>query len=124
MTAPHRMSEAELLAEVIKLCEQLGLLYHHCPDGRGCQGQRGLPDLIVLGIRGLALIELKSADGELSGDQQRWWWTAGDLIDAMGAPNRGTIDGWLSYALWRPGDLASGLIERELSCLTARGTWS
>ena len=98
------MTEHELLAETIKLCEQLGLLYHHCPDGRGCRGQRGLPDLIVLGGNGLAMLELKSADGEPSADQALWAWT----LHKIGA----------TYALMQPLQLETGELRTFLEGLT------
>lgn len=98
------MTEAELLTEVVKLCRQLGLLYHHCPDGRGCQGQRGLPDLIVVGTGGLALLELKSENGDDSADQALWAWT----LYKAGA----------RYALMRPAELEDGTLRTFLEQLT------
>lgn len=98
------MTEAELVAEVSKLCGQLGLLWHHCRDARCCRGPRGLPDLIVAGPRGVIFAELKSEDGDTSPDQDLWLWTV-----AKG--KRAGVE------LWRPRDLQSGIIRAVLEAL-------
>lgn len=108
------MTEAELTAEVEKLCGELGLLFHHCPDGRGCHGQRGFPDLIVVGVGGLALLELKSADGETSADQDRWLYTA---YRAGSYPGEDEYGRMIDVRLMRPADLESGAIRRLLELL-------
>lgn len=94
------MTEAQLLAEVTDLCGRLGLLWHHCgrPD-KSCQGNRGLPDLIIAGRRGVTFRELKSDDGDTSADQDLWIWTLHET------PAR---------YVWRPADWHSGQIRREL----------
>lgn len=100
------MTETGLQREVQALCDEYGLLWHHCRDSRACYGPRGLPDLIAAGPRGLILAELKSADGDRSADQDLWAWTL------TRAAEGGSVR--LDYQLWRPADLASGLIAAEL----------
>lgn len=100
------MTEAELQAEVIAECERFGLLWHHCPFGRRCDGSPGLPDLIIAGERGVIFRELKTEAGQTSADQDRWAW---DLTRPEG--------GFFRWGIWRPSDLESGRIKDELGCL-------
>lgn len=105
------MTETELQREVQALCDELGLLWHHCRDSRACDGPRGLPDLIVAGPRGVLFAELKSEDGDRSADQDLWGWT---LTRAAEGESRR-----MNYRLWRPAHLASGLIATELRRIAA-----
>jgi hypothetical protein len=97
------MTERELVAEVTNLCDQLGLLWHHCRDTRPCRGPRGLPDLIITGPRGVIFAELKSEDGATSPDQDLWLWTL--------------RKGGATIELWRPADLESGIVRALLEQL-------
>ena len=108
------MTEAELTAEVEKLCGRLGLLFHHCPDGRGCHGQRGFPDLIIVGSRGLALLELKSDDGEPSADQELWIYTAYRAGSYGGEDEYGRM---LHVRIMAPAHLESGELRTFLEAL-------
>ena len=94
------MTEAELLAEVTKRCDQLGLRYHHCRDSRHCEGDPGFPDLVIFGCRKLLFRELKSEDGRSSRAQL-------SFLDVL-RMNR------LNIGIWRPEDWDSGRITREL----------
>jgi len=93
------MTEAELLAEIDKLCEQLGLHYVHHPDSRRVHG-RGWPDLTILGPRGALFRECKSANGTLRPDQRK----VGSWLTGAG----------LDWAVWRPVTLLTGVIEQQL----------
>lgn len=93
------MSERRLTIEILAECERLGLLAHHCPDVRRCEGRRGMPDLLVLGST-LLLAELKDRDGDTSASQDMWLYR----LHRAGIP----------YAVWRPQDLADGLIQAKL----------
>lgn len=94
------MTEHELTGEVIKLCDELGLLYHHCPNSSRCQGPKGFPDLIILGRYGVIFAELKSEDGENSAEQDLWAWTVKRF-------DQGQIPLQVVYMQWRPHDLTS-----------------
>ncbi len=98
------MTEGELLELVQGECDRLGLLWHHCPDSRRCDGPRGFPDLLIAGPRGLVLIELKTHHGETSGEQDLWAWTL-----AHGGRDH--------YRLWRPADLEAGTVRAILERL-------
>ena len=101
-----QVTEAGLLQEVHALCGEFGLLVHHCRDSRACDGNKGLPDLIIAGPGGVIFAELKSEDGERSADQDLWAWTLTRACDG------GSVR--MDYQLWRPTDLTSGLIRAEL----------
>lgn len=95
------MTEAELQGETEAILRKSGLMWHHCRDVRHCSGPRGFPDLFVAGRGGLLIPELKTEHGELSSGQRLWRWT----LLASGQP----------WRLYRPADLESGLIHKEVA---------
>lgn len=92
------MTEAQLLAEITRAAKALGIMAFHVPDSRGMAP--GFPDLVLAGWHGTLFRELK-ADYEQPTSAQR---EAGYRLQASG----------LDWALWRPADLASGTVQREL----------
>lgn len=49
------------------------ILVHHCRRGYHCEGDNGLPDLILVGSHRLAFWELKNSDfAKLSSSQRQW----------------------------------------------------
>lgn len=104
------MSEADLQTAVLDLCRLRHVLVHHCrpsltQSGRwatAIQGDGGFPDLVLAGTRGVLFRELKSAGGRLS-PQQRAWLEQLDHADDV--------------AVWRPEDLVSGRIQREIEAI-------
>lgn len=97
------MDEKSLQRKVFALLrERPDLLWHHCRRSDACDGQAGFPDLIVFGRRVFTR--------ELKGDETRTTLAQldyGDVITAAGA----------SWGVWRPGDLASGRIQKEIDQL-------
>lgn len=83
--------------------EYPGLLWHHCPDSRGCHGSRGLPDFLVVGPKGLIARECKPRGQHPRAGQVQWKYTL-------------TANG-LSWGLWTPPDVAGGLVRAELERL-------
>jgi hypothetical protein len=67
--------------------------------------RRGWPDWTIIGTRVLWR-ELKTGDGQLTTEQRRVGW----LLIAAGA----------EWAIWRPEDLTSGRIERELADIATK----
>lgn len=92
------MTEDELLAWVVKRCEKWDLEWFHSFDPQRDK-LPGFPDLVIVG-HGILYRELKSADGPVSVQQMRW----GRAIRAGGG----------DWSVWRPDDLRSGRIQREL----------
>ena len=92
------MTEADLLQEVIARVQRYGLLSFHDHDSR--RNPAGFPDLVIVGRR-LLFRELKSAAGQLSVRQNDWRF--------------GLVRAGADWSVWRPSDLASGRIERELA---------
>lgn len=112
-TATLPMTEDDLLTAVIDLCRRHRVLAHHSRPavvgrtaaGRArwatpIQGDAGLPDLVIVGRRGVLFRELKSEVGRLSKEQARWTTT----LAVAGA----------DCATWRPSMLRSGQIEAEI----------
>ncbi len=83
------------------LCVLLGITWYHPHDSR--RSVSGWPDLALCGRRGLILRELKTAAGRLSAAQRQW----GERLSVAGA----------DWGVWRPADLTSGRIVRELESI-------
>lgn len=94
------MTEAQLQAAVLGLCKLLGLLAYHTHDSR--RSQPGYPDLTIAGSR-VIFRELKSSTGRLRPEQAQW----AQKLTAADA----------DFAIWRPADLRSGRIQRELQAI-------
>lgn len=97
---PRRMTEAQLQAAVVKLCKLYGLRWHHQRYSIGSGA--GWPDLVICGRRMLHR-ELKSDTGKVTRAQHDW----GVTLGVAGA----------DWDVWRPADLASGRIVRELEAV-------
>ena len=95
------MKETHLQGAVIDACRLLGVAWYHAYSSR--RSVPGWPDLALCGSQGFLLRELKSATGRLSLEQQQW----GLMLRAAG----------VSWDVWRPGDLHSGRIQRELEAI-------
>jgi hypothetical protein len=89
--------------ERILSAEYPALLWHHCPDSRGCHGRPGLPDFVIVGRRGVIGREGKRPGQHPRGGQAEWRWA----LEAAG----------VSCAVWTERDIASGLVRAELEAL-------
>lgn len=99
------MTEAQLQRAVLDLTKWLGLLAFHSTDSRR-DSCAGFPDLVICGQAGVLYRELKTAEGRLRPEQADW----------IARLRQGGADA----AVWRPADLASGLVQRELTAITGR----
>jgi len=98
---PGQMTEAQLYAEIEEYCRELGLIWHRQPDSRRALGIRGFPDYVIANPHGGVIFrEVKDQRNTPSADQAAW---------------ARVFDDW---GLWRPSDLFSGRILRELMALT------
>jgi hypothetical protein len=97
------MSEAQLMRSILDLTKWLGLLAFHSGDSRR-DSCAGFPDLVIAGRGGVIYREAKTAVGRLRPEQMDWITT----LTLAGA----------DVAVWRPVDLTSGVIEKELKQLT------
>jgi hypothetical protein len=101
------MTEAELLTEVTTRCEQRGIWWVHIDTpfhNKRRQNMAGFPDLFLCGTKRTAFWELKSQYGKMSGSKQTDWKYR---LQAAGQ----------DWHLFRPSDLESGRIDRELDQL-------
>lgn len=92
------MTEATFQDAVVKLCKLLGVSCYHPYFSR--RSAAGWPDLALCGGNGFMTRELKTERGRLTADQRRW----GEMLRQAG----------VSWDVWRPNDLQSGRIKREL----------
>jgi hypothetical protein len=103
-----QMRERDLQQAVTDLCALLGLEHFHVRNSRGMA--RGWPDSVIIGTAVLYR-ELKTETGALSPEQRR----VGSKLTRAGA----------DWAVWRPRDLRSGVVERQLCRIaTGRGATS
>jgi hypothetical protein len=103
------MTEAELDAAVVQLCDDLGLVTVHVREPRREGGEwPGFPDRIIFGpARPYVLYrELKVTTG-LTGMQKRWRWRLRDWCHQ-------------DYDTWRYADWVSGRIATELAALAGQ----
>lgn len=105
-----KMSEAELNHEIRALCDRRGLhafsgstTYRVSGASAKYGSSAGYPDWTIAGSGGFLFREAKSEDGRQSMAQIRW----GKAIERAGG----------NYAIWRPEDLRSGRIARELDVI-------
>ncbi len=102
------MTEDQLKASVMELCDRLKLRYVHfkpaqLPGGRWVtpfEGHAGWPDMVILGPCDILVRELKTIRNKPTKDQTLW------------------LDGFRKVAvdadIWTPEDWQSGRIKREL----------
>lgn len=101
MTDPRPMTEAALQAAVIRLCALLGVWWYHAYQPK--RDNPGFPDLLMIGARGALWRELKRQDRHPTAIQSE----VGLRMHRVG---------W-DWSTWRPADLASGRIHRELEAI-------
>ena len=97
------MSEDALEEHVRRLCKDLGVVRVHHRDSR--QTTSGWPDDVLLGPGGCLFRELKRQDGRATGTQEA-------MLAAL-------IVAGQDAAIWRPEDLLSGRIAREITAISA-----
>jgi hypothetical protein len=85
------------------LTQYPGLLWHHCPDSRGCHGTPGMPDFIIVGPGGVSWREAKPDGRHPRGGQVAWKY--------------GLIVAGQEWGVWTPADLKSGLVRARLETL-------
>ena len=92
------MTERDFQNTVVAMCKLLAVSCYHPFFSR--KSAAGWPDLAICGDNGFMLRELKTENGRLTKDQQAW----GTRLRQAG----------VSWDVWRPDDLRSGRLQREL----------
>jgi hypothetical protein len=100
---PEDRGPDSLDAHVRRLIADLGLWGYHARTSKG--SEPGFPDWLIIGPHKVLYRELKSETGQLTSEQRR----VGQMLRQAGQ----------SWAVWRPSDLLSGLIARELADVAA-----
>lgn len=97
------MTHDLVVAEIMARARQLGVLAHYCGRSQLCQGDRGLPDLLCVGLHFGAFIEVKMPhSANLSPEQTNWRHqlrAAGFIhyVVGPGALDNGQVDRILGY---------------------------
>ena len=107
------MSEADLQRLIVGLAQTLEYLVQHCrrsmsQSGRhltAIQGDKGYPDLTIVGHGRIIFAELKSEKGRLTPGQHEW-------LEALALAE--SDDGRVEVHIWRPSQWLSGEIEKVL----------
>jgi len=92
------VTEKQLQAAVIEMCRVYGIACYHTYNSE--RSVPGWPDLALCGARGFITRELKAEYGKTTIEQEHWGW----LLRQAG----------VSWDIWRPDDLRSGRVQREL----------
>ena len=100
----NAMSEADVDRHVFLLAKALKVYAYHPRISVG--SKKGWPDWSLIGTGGMIFRENKSASGKCTPEQR----AVGYALQALG----------MDWDVWRPADVISGRIERELRALTAR----
>ena len=104
MVAPSNLKilEQQTQQAICELCDYLGLEWFHNPDSQRVRA--GLPDLIIIGPRGVIYAELKSKTGKLRTKQDK-------IIKLLRQSGQKVF-------VWRHTDLQNGTVLRELRSIT------
>ena len=81
------MTHDEIVAEIQAQAKARGVLTHYCGSAERCHGDRGLPDLLLVGDYHLGWIEVKLPGDKLKPDQVTWYYklrASGQLYERMG----------------------------------------
>jgi len=63
----------QVVAEIQARAQAVSVLSHYCGRSERCAGDRGMPDLFLVGLQGSAWLEIKTpATPRLSPDQVQW----------------------------------------------------
>lgn len=97
-------TEAEQLSEVAEIAASCGVFLHHCGNSRFCVGTPGLPDLVLVGPRGILFRELKSSLRSVAPEQTSWRW----MLRAAGG----------DAGLWLPSHGRDGTVAAEILAIS------
>lgn len=106
--AAAKMGHEEFVGLVGVMANTIGagrFMFHYNPDSRRIRKKppysKGLPDLVIVGERGVMFAELKCRGDTISPEQTKWiaW------LHVTG----------VRCSVWEPADLFNGRIERELA---------
>jgi hypothetical protein len=99
------MPEAELEEHIRYACKQVGVIYVH--HRRSQETEAGFPDDVLIGPRGVLWRENKRTGYDPTPAQRR-------VLDAL-------TEAGQDVAVWRPVDLLSGRVSREIAAISRLG---
>lgn len=66
------MTHDEVVHEIQARARRRGVLSHYCHNSIRCEGDRGLPDVLLVGHYGVAFVEVKTPGDQLKPAQTTW----------------------------------------------------
>jgi hypothetical protein len=66
------MLHDDIVAEIQARAKRRGILSHYCGHAIHCKGDRGAPDLLLVGHFGAAWVEVKTGSATLDPGQTTW----------------------------------------------------
>lgn len=97
------MTHDVIVAEIMARAREHNVKTHYCGRSQLCQGDRGLPDLLCVGLHHAAFIEVKTLNSpNLSPEQTSWRHqlaAAGETVYVVGADvlTNGVIEQMLAF---------------------------
>lgn len=100
------MTHDEVVAEIQARAKARGVLSHYCKRGQFCQGDNGMPDLLLVGAYHVGWIEVKMPGDKRDPGQTAWFYklrATGALVEQMGprdlepAPVHSVVDAFLTF---------------------------
>lgn len=94
--------------EIMARARQFNILAHYCGRSQSCQGDKGMPDLLLVGFYHAAFVEVKMPHDQLEPEQTSW-------------RHQLQAAGMLHYVVG-PGALINGQVDRLLTFLATGKT--
>jgi hypothetical protein len=97
------MTHDQVVSEIQARAAGRMILSHYCGPSLRCQGDRGMPDLVLIGMFGAGWIEVKMPGDSREPDQTTWYHrmrAAGQLYETMGPADLaegGAVDLFLTF---------------------------
>jgi len=96
------MTHDEIVGEIQRRAKLRGIRTHYCGSSIRCTGDKGKPDLFIVGPFGSAWLEVKTAGDDLRPDQTTWRHmliAAGQVHYVIGEAqlNDGAVDALLRF---------------------------
>lgn len=96
------MTHDEVVGEIQRRASARGILSHYCGRAVACRGDRGQPDLVLVGAQHTGFVEVKMPSDTRDPGQTTWYHKlrgTGALVEQMGPRDldSGVVDLFLTF---------------------------